>query len=171
MKLYKSSYSRSVRNLRLLRVRARQFQSYAGITGWTPERKGCCLLNSKDIEFSNCTKVIEGKARLPYQQGFGKRPNAAKAKNCCGPKECFQAIPLSYWYRPCGSCSPRTLVWGAVWSTSTCTLKILPSAPTTTVLNSWLMRKPHEFSPRWTSHGTKSCSTQDDCYRWTEVLC
>ena len=62
-------------------------------------------------------------------------------------------------------------LWGVVWSTTTCTLKILPSALMTTVLNSWLMRKPHKNSPRWTSHGTKSCSTQDVCYWWTEVLC
>ena len=72
---------------------------------------------AKDIEFSNCRKVLEGKERLPCQQGFGKRPNAAKAMNWCGTKECFQAILLSHWYRPCGSCSPSTLVWGAVWST------------------------------------------------------
>ena len=126
---------------------------------------------AKDIEFSNCRKVPEGKTRLLCQQGFGKRPNAAQAMNWCGPKESFQAILLGHWYRPCGSCSLSTLVWRAVWSTTTCTLKILPSAPTTTVLNSWLMRKPHKNSPRWTSHETKSCSTQDVYYWQTEVLC
>ena len=34
---------------------------------------------AKDIEFSNSRKVLEGKARLFRQEGFGKRPNAAKA--------------------------------------------------------------------------------------------
>ena len=34
---------------------------------------------AKDIEFSNSRKVLEGKARLLRQEGFGKRPNAAKA--------------------------------------------------------------------------------------------
>ena len=34
---------------------------------------------AKDIEFSNSRKVFEGKARLLRQEGFGKRPNAAKA--------------------------------------------------------------------------------------------
>ena len=36
---------------------------------------------AKDFEFSNCRIVLEGKARLPCQQGFGKRSNAAKAMN------------------------------------------------------------------------------------------
>ena len=34
---------------------------------------------AKDIEFSNSRKVLEGKARLLRQEGFGKRPNVAKA--------------------------------------------------------------------------------------------
>ena len=34
---------------------------------------------AKDIEFSNSRKVLEGKARLLRKEGFGKRPNAAKA--------------------------------------------------------------------------------------------
>ena len=34
---------------------------------------------AKDIEFSNSRKVLEGKARFLRQEGFGKRPNAAKA--------------------------------------------------------------------------------------------
>ena len=34
---------------------------------------------AKDIEFSNSRKVLEGKARLLRQKGFGKMPNAAKA--------------------------------------------------------------------------------------------
>ena len=32
-----------------------------------------------DIEFSNSRKELEGKASLLRQEGFGKRPNAAKA--------------------------------------------------------------------------------------------
>ena len=34
---------------------------------------------AKDIEFSNSRKVLEGKAKLLRQEGFGKRANAAKA--------------------------------------------------------------------------------------------
>ena len=34
---------------------------------------------AKDIEFSNSRKVLEGKVRLLRQEGFEKRPNAAKA--------------------------------------------------------------------------------------------
>ena len=34
---------------------------------------------AKDIKFCKSRKVLEGKARLLHQEGFGKRPNAAKA--------------------------------------------------------------------------------------------
>ena len=41
--------------------------------------KDAALSIAKDIEFSNSRKVLEGKARLLRQEGFGNRPNAAKA--------------------------------------------------------------------------------------------
>lgn len=41
--------------------------------------KNAAFSTAKDIEFSNRRKVLEGKVRLLRQEGFGKRPNAAKA--------------------------------------------------------------------------------------------
>ena len=40
---------------------------------------GAAFSIGNDIEFSNSRNVLEGKARLLRQEGFGKRPNTAKA--------------------------------------------------------------------------------------------
>ena len=91
-----------IREKRWFRVRAWQFESYAGVIGPALERKGYYLLNSEGYWVFNCRKVPEGKARL-CGQGFGKRPNVAKrhsplkTESCYGPKECLEAILHSHW--------------------------------------------------------------------------
>ncbi|CAH3154921.1 unnamed protein product, partial [Porites lobata] len=42
-------------------------------------KKDCSEYEPDSLRFSNSRKVLEGKARLLRQEGFGKRPNAAKA--------------------------------------------------------------------------------------------
>ena len=63
MKYYKSSSLRSVRSLRVYML--------ASLDRHLREKDAAFSI-AKDIEFSNSRKVLEGKARLLRQEGFGK---------------------------------------------------------------------------------------------------
>ena len=47
-----------------------------------------------DIEFSNCNRVLEGKARSLREQGKGKRPNASQALTAEDEKLLWEVVNI-----------------------------------------------------------------------------
>ena len=79
MKHYKSSSPRSVRMMVTSQYEPDSLRVMLASLDRHLREKDAAFSIAMDIEFSNSIKELEGKASLLRLEGFGKRPNAAKA--------------------------------------------------------------------------------------------